>query len=353
MTQQFQTVFGSVQFTQPMMCRAVSDIDMIFSNALERGDGYELIDYEWTFDFPIPVKFLEYRCLYYYIYGSEKRTCLAQKCLMPTNVGGRSSVGGAKPSAVGEDRVLCGEAQNSADVKIPGAEVQSGTVGKNETLKDDDNYRVNLFAYFGISEAERQQFAQMERSFQQYILGAYTPAWKLYDEISDGVIPVMPLVERESTRRRRNKIEVYFDDGRGFGVWNCRKYCPAQEGRASLEIVLPKKTMVTRVDPCGERCIVRVLELTQDGHSLAWRSNGAVADNGDIIFDTEDPQMIFDTPYSGPVKFSFLTEPLDGLARELVLNQHGKLRWMEQTKVWKAYRKVKRAAGGSSPDRQP
>lgn len=296
MTEQFQTVFGSVQFTQPMMCRAVSDIDMIFSNALERNDGYELIDYEWTFDFPIPMKFLEYRCLYYYIYGSEKRTCLAQKCLMPTNV--------------------------------------------------------DLFTYFGISETECEQFAQMERSFQQYILGTYTPAWKLYDEISDGVIPVMPLVERESARRRRNKIEVYFDDGRGFGVWSCRKYCPAQEGRASLEIVLPEKTMVTRVDPCGERCIVRVLELTQDGHSLAWRSNGAVADNGDIIFDTEDPQLIFDTPYSGPVKFSFLTEPLDGLAREMVLNQHGKLRWMEQTKVWKAYRKVKRAAGGSSPDRQ-
>lgn len=353
MTQQFQTVFGSVRFTQPMMCRAVSDIDMIFSNAIESGDGYELIDYEWTFDFPVPVKFLEYRCLYYYIYGSEKRACLTQKCLMPTSVGGRSSVDGAKPSAVGEDRVLCGGAQTSADVKIPGAEVQSGTVGKNETLKDDDNYRVNLFAYFGISEAEREQFAQMERSFQQYILGAYTPAWKLYDEISDGVIPVMPLVERESTRRRRNKIEVYFDDGRGFGVWNCRKYCPAQEGRASLEIALPEKTTVTRVDPCGERCIVRVLELTQDGHSLAWRSNGAVADNGDIIFDTEDPQIIFDTPYSGPVKFSFLTEPLDGLAREMVLNQHGKLRWMEQTKVWKAYRKVKRAAGGSSPNHQP
>lgn len=344
-TEQFQTVFGSVRFTQPMMCRAVSDIDMIFSNAIECGDGYELIDYEWTFDFPIPAKFIEYRCLYYYIYGSEKRGCLAQKCLTPAGVGGkgRSSFNEAEPGAVGEDRIH----RSSFD------ETEPDTVGENTVLRGEAQNSadgIDLFTYFGISEAEREQFAQMERSFQQYILGAYTPAWKLYDEISDGVIPVMPLVERESTRRRRNKIEVYFDDGRGFGVWNCRKYCPAQEGRASLEIALPEKTTVTRVDPCGERCIVRILELTQDGHSLTWRSNGAVADNGDIIFDTEDPQIIFDTPYGGPVKFSFLTEPLDGLARELVLNQHGKLRWIEQTKVWKAYRKVKRAAGVSSPN---
>lgn len=322
MTEQFQMVFGNVQFAQPMLCRAVSDIDMIFSNAIECGDGYELIDYEWTFDFPVPVKFVQYRCLYYYIYGSEKRSCLAQKCLM------------------------------LSDGKTRGS-VESGAVGKDKTSKDEDNYRVDLFSYFGISESEREQFAQMERCFQQYILGTYTPAWKLYDEISDGVIPVMPLVERESTRRHRNKIEVYFDDGRGFGAWNCRKYCPAQEGRASLEIALPEKTLATRVDPCGERCIVRVLELTQEGHSLTWRSNGAPADNGDIIFDTEDPQIIFETPYGGPVKFSFQTEPLGGLVREMVLNQHGKLRWIEQTKVWKAYRKVKHAADTSFPKRLP
>ena len=44
---------------------------------------------------------------------------------------------------------------------------------------------------------------------------------------------------------------------------------------------------------------------------------------------------------SEPVEITFRAEPIDGLAREVLLNQSGQLAWMEQTKVWKAYRKLK------------
>lgn len=281
-TKEFRQVFGSVSFREPQKCRAVSDIDMIFSNALAAGDGYELIDYEWTFDFPIPVKYLQYRCLYYYILGNSKR---------------------------------------------------------------DELTRGNIYREFGISREEQAQFEKMEQNFQAYMLGDYTPVWKLYDEISQGVIPVQPLVKKESADKRERGVEVYFDDGRGFGAWSMRRFTagPDEEGRISLRILLPEGTKNLRVDPCGHRSIVRMERLRQGGAKLGCRSNGSRADNGDFIFDTEDPQFYI-TPLEGsgePVEIMFRTQRMEGLCREVVLNQHGKLRWMEQTKVWKLYRALR------------
>lgn len=74
-TPEFVQVFGEVSFDEPLFCAAASDIDMIFSNILvEEGEAYEpdtewnVIDYEWTFDFPIPKIFVIYRALYFACY---------------------------------------------------------------------------------------------------------------------------------------------------------------------------------------------------------------------------------------------------------------------------------------------
>lgn len=277
-TPQFTEVFGEVSFDRPQHSRAVSDIDMIFGNAIETEDGFELIDYEWTFDFPVPVKFIWYRCLYYYILGNAKRDALT---------------------------------------------------------------KLDLFGHFGISETQCQQFAAMEDHFQQYILGSYTPVWKQYDAISDGIIEVMPLVKTESERRRQRMVEVYFDDGRGYGTWEMEKHRVPQEGTVSLSFAVPAGTKSVRLDPRSGPSLVRLTKLTFNGKAVIWTSNGTVADNGDLIFDTEDPQIEFEVPGEGCVCIRFTAEPLGGLGRELLLNQHGKLRWMEQTKVWRLYQKIK------------
>ncbi len=281
-TSAFTEVFGNVSFAQQQFCRAVSDIDMIFSNAVRTEEGYELIDYEWTFEFPVPVKFIMYRCLYYYVFGNAKRDILVSR---------------------------------------------------------------DVFGHFGITQEEQEQFASMERSFQQYMLGGYTPIWKQYDDISDGVIDVAPLVQAESSRRQRRMVEVYFDDGRGYGIWQMRKYRMQEEGSVSLTFTVPEKTKRVRLDPCGERCVVRLSGLTVNGRPVRWNANGEQADNGDLIFDTEDPQIEFDVPGGAEICAEFLAEPLDGIARELVLAQHGKLRWMEQTKAWRLYQKLKGRKG--------
>ena len=68
-TDEFKNVFGkydnitSFGFTSAK----VNDVDMIFDNIIVADDGtWQLIDYEWTFDFPIPQGFIVYRALYFF-----------------------------------------------------------------------------------------------------------------------------------------------------------------------------------------------------------------------------------------------------------------------------------------------
>lgn len=81
-TEQFAEVFGVREeaferetWQCKMISAQVSDIDMIFSNifvpdtdACAEDALWQIIDYEWTFDFPIPKDFLIYRALYFAYY---------------------------------------------------------------------------------------------------------------------------------------------------------------------------------------------------------------------------------------------------------------------------------------------
>lgn len=68
MTEAFGQVFGEVDtdiFTGEN-CSEVSDIDLTLPNIIVNKDGdWNVIDYEWTFFFPIPQNFLIYRMLFF------------------------------------------------------------------------------------------------------------------------------------------------------------------------------------------------------------------------------------------------------------------------------------------------
>lgn len=67
MTEEFRKVFGDVKLREGFYSAPVTDIDMVLSNIFidEKGE-WTLIDYEWTFLFPIPIQFVLYRILHYY-----------------------------------------------------------------------------------------------------------------------------------------------------------------------------------------------------------------------------------------------------------------------------------------------
>lgn len=115
-TEDFRKVFGvegfSLRTKQRIMSLKASNIDMIFENYMveETTGKCYILDYEWVFDFPVPVDYLRYRTVYYYYM------------------------------------------KNSAYL--------IGKIGPEQFLEE-----------FGITREMADQFAKMEDGFQQYVHG--------------------------------------------------------------------------------------------------------------------------------------------------------------------------------------
>ena len=79
MTERFSEIFGEIDNSQQYGWKTlpVSDIDLVCQNVLV-SDKAVIIDHEWTFDFPVPVDFLVFRFLYFYL-EAKHRTCMENK----------------------------------------------------------------------------------------------------------------------------------------------------------------------------------------------------------------------------------------------------------------------------------
>ena len=124
-TDAFCAVFGEPELPDGLLCAPVTDLDMIVGNAFVTEQGWTMMDYEWSFDFPIPVNYVIFRILHFYIYGSSARKAL---------------------------------------------------------------YPMNLYGRAGLERDEVRQYERMEERFQQYVLGAHTPLRFLYPEMTPGVL---------------------------------------------------------------------------------------------------------------------------------------------------------------------
>ena len=63
-TEEFVKIFGDIDcFPASMACQKI-DIDLTFDNIVDTEAGMQILDYEWIFDFDIPLKFPIYRAIY-------------------------------------------------------------------------------------------------------------------------------------------------------------------------------------------------------------------------------------------------------------------------------------------------
>ena len=62
----FISVFGDVVLENEMRSFVVSNIDLLFSNIILKDSKFNIFDYEWVFNFDIPVNYIFYRMIYNY-----------------------------------------------------------------------------------------------------------------------------------------------------------------------------------------------------------------------------------------------------------------------------------------------
>ena len=111
-----------------------------------------MIDYEWTFAFPVPSQFLVYRMIFYYLELNDKRGILKER---------------------------------------------------------------DFYEKAGILPEDIEVYVEMEHNFQQYILGEHTAMRNMYAQISPGRVEVEDYY-REKKQESLEMLQIFWDNGKSF-----------------------------------------------------------------------------------------------------------------------------------------
>jgi hypothetical protein len=298
MTEEFRAVFGEAGLLEGTPCAPCSNIDLVCGNILLDGEKRTVIDYEWSFDFPIPAKYLLFRIIFYFTDHADR-----------------------------------------------GTEFKS----------------YDFLGKMGITPEEVKVFECMETRFQQFVTRNHVPIRDLYQEVSDGVFWPEDVFAREV-------LQIYFDLGEGFCEENSISYQMLFDGHWHIrkEIPLPKGLKTLRVDPGNRGTLVKLKQFRfdcQENRAPFTMKEGAAV--GDWLYMQGMDPNLFVTEIPEKAK-NFLVElevypqeektaaELDHLAKEYVRQKRAlrdakealrereqMMKEMENTKVWKMYRKYR------------
>lgn len=306
MTDSFRAVFGEAVLPEGLVCGTVTNIDMVFSNVILTG-SWELIDYEWTFDFPIPVHYVIYRTLHYYLDVSEIRRRMKGR---------------------------------------------------------------RLYQKFGIDSDQIAAYEKMERHFQRHIEEGHVPIRDMYPDIAPQKFVIGELVSNEIIRQKRDRLQVFFAGDENFSEAQSKSY-QLVSGSADVTVIIPPGTKKMRLDPGEDPGLVNIEALSYDSKSgvhCRYITNGSQFCEGQILYEKPDPQIILtEIPVAaGSLRIklhidtitanvaavmkhlqcqsAMQTQKVTELSKQL--DEREKLIGeMESTKVWRIYQKMKNPDG--------
>lgn len=327
-TERFVETFGDVEIEDALSAE-VTNIDMVLNNVI-LGEKWTIIDYEWTFDFPIPANFVIYRILHYFVANSH----------FPNRLNA-----------------------------------------------------VALFDQAGITEAELEIYASMERHFQMKFLlsdeqqeNKLVPIREMHEDISPGGIDLKRIYDEEKMHRDA-LVQVFESDAHHFSEENSFVVHCNIDKQITLKIDLKPETDFLRFDPHENPCNLSGLTITDEEGSPVpvLATNGIFIKKDRIVFLEDDPQLVVGNlkektqlTFSYQIKLTDmeereilqavfsekaeLTEELEQVSeeknlvkaendqyRETVAEKEQQLAYqsevisnMENTKIWKAYEQYKK-----------
>lgn len=238
----FSRVFGEITLPAGLMAAPFNDIDAILSNILVQGEKWVLIDYEWSFSFPIPVNFIIYRMIHYYVETNAKRRGLI---------------------------------------------------------------KYGLYREAGLSLDEICAYPAMEEAFQKFILGEHAPLRKLYIKEGKPVYHVKRVLNEIRETERKLELVFYFDRGAGFSEKDSKSSrCEALDGEHRVKIHVPEDVKKLRIDPGNEAVTVELRKLHWENEPervMPFVSNGHKLKENLFLFDTRDPNILIPVPKGGGV----------------------------------------------------
>lgn len=233
LTDEFANVFGQVNLPENLKSTNVADIDLIFENVLIVGDKWNIIDYEWTFLFPVPVNFIIYRALAAFVEGLYAKS-------------------------------------------------------------EKNLFDIDLYEYCGITSQEIIEYKKMIEGFERYVMQGRDTMKTLHGKISQKIYK--PEIANKIIYQNLDKmgIQIFPDFGNGYDEEksyfieaNIDSY-----GEIKLNIDIEAGCCGYRIDPAMECCILSIHKIEVDGVEWSnYSTNGFEYGKNAIVFDTEDSQL--------------------------------------------------------------
>lgn len=233
MTPEFQRVFGEASIMSGEPAFPVADVDLIFSNILKSKDGsWNVLDYEWTFFFPVPVSFLLFRALHYYL--------------------------------------------------------------ESASVRKEFGKQFDFYGEFGITQEQHEVYLKMEQRFQRFVAGGSISPGSLYHTMGKKAVPLADLLA-EADRRRVQVyldhghgfseqdsyfIETGFDKTLQYTITLSEQVTGISVDPA-LSACLLEDVRLTWL--CGE---------SGEEIPASYRTNGYKIRKNSYLFDNPDPKII-------------------------------------------------------------
>lgn len=230
----FDEMFGPQDFPVGTKCGLVNNLDYGFANVINSKHGNVLIDYEWTVDFPVPLEFLLYRALHYYVYMSP----------------------------------------NSMEMQEKG-----------------------IFKDLGFEEKQIEKYIKMEQHFQSYISSGKVSLGELHETMGQQTYNIHEM-EEYYRKAKEPLMQIYFDYGEGFVHENSYYDSPevAEDGTETLIVTdIPDNAMRVRVDPRKEACVIRVDQFVdENGNDMqsCMECNAINIGEQVYVFNVPDPWFV-------------------------------------------------------------
>ncbi len=239
-TREFAEVFEVTEVPGDLRSMLCTDVDLIFSNLIYY-EGWNIIDYEWVFDFPVPVDFCIFRAVSYFL----------------------SSLDAAEP------------------VEFDG-----------------------IYEKIGIDSDLMGVFFEMEQALQRHIAGRHISLEGMYSIFGGENIHLEETLKKSRLLIRPEKPRIFYDRGLGFHSEDSLLINADRndEDGIRFDTEIPPDCVSLRIDPGDFKCLVKIDKITINGVPREEiLTNGTGISENVIIFDTSDPQIVMEDVEGGSI----------------------------------------------------
>ena len=190
-----------------------------------------MIDYEWTFTFPVPSQFLVYRMIFYYLELNDKRGILKER---------------------------------------------------------------DFYEKAGILPEDIEVYVEMEHNFHQYILGEHTAMRNMYAQISPGRVEVEDYY-REKKQESLEMLQIFWDNGKSFNEADSVRYLFRNGKIQTEFELPENTTMLRLDPGEMSKGLKIVKLTWEDESQVKFHTDGCEVSSGEFYFGGDDPQIIVDS----------------------------------------------------------